>query len=102
MPKPTLNMNYIELTRNQLDELRKKLIPIQQMITSLEPKEKIALIEYLPNFESYNDDININDDDTDFSALIDTIDGDNIESLSEQIYKQIDGQTTRIHSNLFL
>ncbi|CAF2076559.1 unnamed protein product [Rotaria magnacalcarata] len=93
--KPILNVNNAELTRNQLDELKKKMIPIQQMTASLQPKKKIALIEYIPDFESYNDDISITDYDTDFSSLIESDDVDIQGSLSERLYSEIDGQTTR-------
>ncbi|CAF3401563.1 unnamed protein product [Rotaria socialis] len=93
--KPILNVNNAELTRNQLDELKKKMIPIQQMTTSLQPKKKIALIEYIPDFESYNDDISITDYDTDFSTSLESDDADIQGSLSERLYSEIDGLTTR-------
>jgi hypothetical protein len=72
------------------------MTPIQQMIISLRPKKKYSLIDYIPNFESYNDDVNINDGDTPSSAFIETYDSDIQGSLSERLYEEIDGQTTGI------
>ncbi|CAF4777399.1 unnamed protein product [Rotaria sp. Silwood1] len=92
----TLNTNNVELTRNQLDELKKKLKPIRQIITSLQPKKKYSLIQYIPDFESYNDDISIIDYDAEISASLETYDTDNQGSLSERLYNEIDGQTTRL------
>ncbi|CAF1103955.1 unnamed protein product [Adineta steineri] len=99
IPQSTINTNNIELTRNQLDDLKKKMIPIQQMIISLRPKEKNPLlIEHLPDFGSYDDDVDdgniMNDIDTQSSLFIETYDNDLQESLSERIYKEIDEQTT--------
>ena len=73
------------------------MMPIQQIIISLRPKKKHSLIEYLPNFESYNDDVNIADYDTQASAFIEPYDIDFQGSLSEQLYRAIDGQTTRMY-----
>ncbi|CAF1392447.1 unnamed protein product [Rotaria sordida] len=83
-----------QLTHNQLDELKKKMTPIQQMIISLRPRKKISLAEYIPDFE-YDNEIDINDNDIQSSSLYETYDSENQGSLSEQIYKEIDGQTTR-------
>ncbi|CAF1209765.1 unnamed protein product [Rotaria sordida] len=91
----TLNTHDAELTRNQLDELKKKLKPIQQIIKFLQPKKKYSLIQYIPDFESYNDDVNIIDYDTELLPFIETDDTDIHGSLSEQLYNEIDGQTTR-------
>jgi hypothetical protein len=101
IPQSTLNINDAELTRNQLDELKKKMTPIQQMIISLRPKKKYSLVEYIPDFESYNDDFNTNDDvSIQSSAFIETYDDDIQGSLSERLYKEIDEQNTRIYSYL--
>jgi hypothetical protein len=71
---------------------------IQQIIISLQPKKKYSLIEYIPDFESYNDDGNVNDNnDIQSSAFIEAYDNDIQGSLSEQLYQAIDGQTTRIY-----
>ena len=81
-------------TRDQLDDLRKKFSFIEQILLSLQPKKKYVLIEYLPDFDSYdnghdenqlNEQIPTTDDDQ-------TIDFDG--SLSEKLYKEIDEQTT--------
>ncbi len=72
------------------------------MIVSLRPKKKYPLIEYIPDFESYNDDANIHDGDTDSAAFIETYDNDIQGSLSERLYEEIDGQTTGIYFNSFL
>lgn len=93
-PAP-LNIDNEQLARYQLDDLKKKLIPIQQMITSLQPKKQISLVQYIPDFESYNDDIN--DNDVESQTFVETYDINSQESLSERLYKEIDGQTTRIY-----
>jgi len=67
------------------------------MIVSLRPKKKYPLIEYIPDFESYNDDANIHDGDTDSAAFIETYDNNIQGSLSERLYEEIDGQTTGIY-----
>jgi hypothetical protein len=77
------------------------MAPIQQMIISLRPKKKNPLIEYIPDFDSYNDDININDDDIQSSSFIESYDNAIQGSLSERLYREIDGQTTRIYSLFF-
>jgi hypothetical protein len=73
------------------------MAPIQQIIISLQPKKKYSLFEYIPDFESYNDDVNINDDYTQLLALNETNDNDIQGSLSEKLYNEIDGQTTRMY-----
>jgi len=77
------------------------MAPIQQMIISLRPKKKNPLMEYIPDFDSYNDDININDDDIQSSSFIESYDNAIQGSLSERLYREIDGQTTRIYSLFF-
>lgn len=84
------------MTRNQIDDLRKKMTPIQQMILSLKPKKKYPLIGYIPDFEAYDDEDNINQDDIQSSSFIDTYDNAIQGSLSERLYREIDGQTTGI------
>jgi hypothetical protein len=84
-----------ELTRNQLDELKKKITPVQQMIVSLRPKKKFSLIEYIPDFESYDNDLNTNDNDPQSaSAYVETYENENQGSLSERLYNEIDGRTS--------
>jgi hypothetical protein len=73
------------------------MTPIQQMIISLQPKKKYSLIEYIPDFESYNDDANVNDDDIQSSSFIESDENAIQGSLSERLYSEIDGQTTRIY-----
>ncbi|UJR14879.1 hypothetical protein I4U23_001863 [Adineta vaga] len=97
IPFVSKSTNHAELTRNQLDDLKKKMIPVQQMIVSLRPKKKYNLIEYIPNFDLYDDELNtmnINDH-LPSSTVIDTYDNDIHGSLSERLYKEIDEQTTR-------
>ena len=80
------------MTRNQLDDLKKKLLPIQQIIVSLQPKKKYNLIEYIPDFDVYDDEVNTMSVDEHFpsSTVIDTFDNDLRGSLSERLYKEID------------
>lgn len=67
------------------------------MIISLQPKKKYQLLEFVPDFESYNDDDdNSNEDNIQSSSFIDTYDNMIQGSLSERLYREIDGQTTRI------
>ncbi|CAF4297375.1 unnamed protein product, partial [Rotaria sp. Silwood2] len=82
---------------NQLDELKKKMTHVQQVIISLRPKKKTPLFEHLPNFE-YDNEVDTIDNDIQSSSLFETYEIENQESLSEQIYKEIDGQTTRMYS----
>jgi hypothetical protein len=91
------SLNDGESVRNQLDDLKKKIRPIQQMIISLQPKKKYALIEYIPDFEAYDQIVNPSPDDDELhtASLGDALDSDNPDSLSERLYKEIDGQTTR-------
>ena len=87
-----------ELTRNQLDDLKKKMAFIEQMILSLQPKKKYVLMEYIPDFESYDNDFDIHDsheNQRQLSASIDIEENEHQGSLSEQLYKEIDQQTTR-------
>ncbi len=107
IPQSTLNINQAESIRNQLDELEKKMTTIQQMIQSLRPKQKYPLFEKIPDFESYNDNVNLNDDEDDDDddvqspSFVETYDNAIQGSLSEHIYREIDGQTTRIYSIFF-
>ena len=88
-----------EMTRNQLNELKKKLTPVQQMILSLRPRKKLSLIEYIPDFEAYDNDINTNDNDIQSPAtFVEAYENDNQGSLSERLYNEIDGRgTTRTY-----
>ena len=90
------NPNDVELTRNQLDDLKKKMTPIQEIILSLQPKKKYPLIGYLPDFESYDNDLS--DSEANNLPSLPLVDMDDHEvpgSLSERLYKELDGQTTR-------
>lgn len=97
-------MNNAELTRNQLDDLKRKIHPIQQMIESLRPKKKHTLLEYLPDFDQYDDRGNTLSDNDEISppVVIDSYDNDVQGSLSERLYKEIDGHTTRTCHSLLL
>jgi len=73
------------------------MAPIQQMIISLQPKKKVALISYIPNFDEYEHDDNANDNDTQLPiSSIEIYDNGEQESLSERLYNEIDGRTTGI------
>ena len=86
---------YAELTRNQLNELKKKMTPIQEIIDSLKPKKKQSLIEYLPDFDTDETDGNVPEDlENQSSLLVDDEENHIEESLSERLYKEIDEQTT--------
>jgi hypothetical protein len=95
IPQSLSNVNDADLTRNQLDELKKKMTPIQQMILSLHPKKKYALIEYIPDFEAYDSDTNANDAHLPSSSVIDAYDDGIQGSLSERLYNEMDRQTMR-------
>ncbi|CAF3776556.1 unnamed protein product [Rotaria sp. Silwood1] len=106
-PLPSLEINLqiasnltSQLAHNQLDELKKKMTHIQQIIISLRPRKKTSLVEILPDFEyDYEMDTNDNDNQSSSSsALFDTYENENQESLSEQIYKEIDGEVTSMYS----
>lgn len=73
----------------------KKYSFIEQIILSLQPKKKYVLIEYLPNFDSYDNENEANPTNHEQLLTIDdeqTFDHDG--SLSEQLYKEIEQQTT--------
>ena len=95
MPEIGLNPDHAEQTRNQIDDLRNKMSPIQQIISSFRPKKKFSFDEYIPNFDQYTDDIEINQDDEQSPWFIDTDDSSNQGSLSDRLYRELDGQTTR-------
>ncbi|CAF1667837.1 unnamed protein product, partial [Adineta ricciae] len=92
IPSTSKPANNAELTRNQLDDLKKKLLPIQQIVISLRPKKKYNLIEYIPDFDVYDDEVNTMSVDEHFpsTTVIDTYDNNLQESLSERLYKEID------------
>lgn len=86
-----------ELIRNQLNELKKKINPVQQMIISLRPKKKLPLVIYIPEFDSYDTETNPNDHEHQHSSMISDIesyDNDPQGSLSERLYNEFDGQIT--------
>ena len=102
IPQSTPNTHNAELIRNQLDELKKKMTPIRQIVASLQAQQKYSLLQYIPNFDSYNYDNSIDDDDddddADLSAFAETYGDDDFqESFSERLYKEMDGQNTRIY-----
>ncbi len=67
------------------------------MIISLQPKKKVALIGYIPDFADYEHDDNANDNETQLPiSSIETYDNDEQESLSQRLYNEIDGRTTGI------
>jgi hypothetical protein len=71
---------------------------VQDVILSLRPKKKYSLMEYIPDFGSYDNNIDNNDEHTPLQIVPETYDNDIPGSLSEQIYRDLDGPTTR---NLF-
>ena len=93
IPEAIVNKNNAELTRNQLDDLKKKLTPVQQIILSLRPKKKYSLIEYIPDFEAYDQDANINNDQIPSPFASETYDNEMEDSLSDRLYKELDGST---------
>ncbi|CAF4760313.1 unnamed protein product, partial [Rotaria socialis] len=105
-PLPTLDSSLqitsnlvVESTRNQLDELKKKLTPVQQIIVSLRPKKKMSLYEYLPDFEVDGDVVDSsNEGDIQPPSLPEIYETEHQESLSEKLYNEIDAQTTRMYS----
>jgi hypothetical protein len=99
--------SYTEPTQNQLNELKKKLEPIQEMIVSLRPKNKLSLKDYfkLPEFEynDDNDDHSNNNDNEVVPSIGDTYEIDNQEPLSEKLYREFDRNNTGTYQlNFFL
>jgi hypothetical protein len=90
---------YEEFTRNQLEDLKRKITPVQQMIISLQPKKKYSYGHLLPSFEYDEDETNIKDNDIQSSPLLIEIDEhDNQGSLSERIYEEIDRENNGMFS----
>jgi len=94
--------NLNEPTQNQIDELKKKMNPIEQMIISLRPKKKFSLIDNIPDLD-YDNEIQTNDNDDQFSSSsVETYENDiGQEPLSNRLYKEIDGKTTRMYREKF-
>ena len=96
-PRPFEATLNAELIRNQLNELKKKINPVQQMIISLRPKKKLPLVIFIPEFDSYDTETNVNDHEHQHSTMISDIDSDDHDpqgSLSERLYNEIDGHFT--------
>ena len=98
-------------TLSQLKDLEKKILPVQQMIISLRPKERFSLLKYIPDFE-YDNDVDINDnyiqllsssevnDNNDQLLISSEIDENvNHESFSDALYNEIDGKTRSMYSS---
>lgn len=100
IPETTFHKNNAELTRNQLDDLKKKLTPVQQIILSLKPKKKYSLIEYIPDFGAYDQDMDLNNDQMPAPLAPETYDNEMQDSLSDRLYKELDGSTTGIDFRL--
>lgn len=96
MPEIRLNPDHAEQTRNQIDDLKTKMSHIQQIILSFRPKKKISFGEFIPDFDVYTDDIEIDNDvdDQQFLSVIEIDDSPYQGSLSDRIYRELDGQTT--------
>ena len=60
---------------------------------------KFSFIEYLPDFE-YDSEVDINESDIHSPSFLETYENDHQGSLSEQLYKEIDGPTTRMYSRI--
>lgn len=84
-----------ELTLNQIDDLKRKLSSVQDIIVSMRPRKKYSLYELMPRFESYENDVNSNETEFQPSAsYFDSEQNEEQESFSEQIYKQIEAEGT--------
>ncbi|UJR31829.1 hypothetical protein I4U23_019306 [Adineta vaga] len=87
------NLN-IDSTRDQLNDLEKKLLPIRQMIISLRPKEKPPLVFYVPYFNE-SDYFETNDHPNPSILYEETYENDiKEEPLSERLYNEFDQQNT--------
>ena len=93
-PASTSSLNN-EQTRDQLNELQKKITLVTDVVISLRPRKKVSLFETIPNFESYDNDDNITDNGDQLpSTFVESDDNDVQESLSGQLYKEFDGIVT--------
>ena len=89
-----------EQTRDQLNELQKKITPVKDVIISLRPRKKFSLFEKIPDFEFYDNDENATDHgDQSPSTFVESDDNDFQEPLSRRLYNEFDGiGTTRTSS----
>lgn len=87
---------YTESTKNQLNELKKKLQPIQQIILSFRPRQKPSFGYYIPDFGD-EEDVQTNDSDDDgggggggVKPNAETYDTDGQQPLSDKLYQIFD------------
>ena len=81
---------HIESTKNQLDELTKKLQLIQQIIHSFRPRQKPSFVYYIPDFGD-EEDVDIDDaDDNEIKSTAEVEDIDGQQSLSDKLYQIFD------------
>ena len=82
-----------EQTRDQLNELEKKITPVQNVIISLRPRQIYSLFEHIPDFDFHDEDSNITDHNGQSTSIdADSDDNDPKERLSNRIYDKIDGR----------
>ncbi len=96
----TILNSYIESTENQINDLKKKLEPIQQIILSFRPKKKFSDDFYVPNFDyddDDDDDDDINDNNDEIISTDETYENNNQGSLSEKLYEEFDKTSTGIY-----
>jgi len=90
--------------RNQIDDLERKLVPVQDIIESLRPKERFSIHDELPVLdydidtqtdENYFDDDNNYDDAVEVSLVIKNKDEHTTtRTFSENLYNGFDGKRT--------
>lgn len=83
---------HMESTKNQLNELTKKLQPIQQIILSFRPRQKPSFVYYIPDFgDDDEEDVDIDEaDDNEIKSMAEVEDIDGQESLSDKLYQIFD------------
>lgn len=93
----TLLNQTLASTVNQLNELNKKMTPIHNMIVSLRPRKKFSVLDYVDDLQISNEEDSPDqiDSDTPLSSN-EIIDSSNQGSLSETLYNEFDGASTRM------
>lgn len=87
-----------ESTKNQIDDLKRKMDPIERIVLSLRPQNKTSFWDYLPDL-AYDSDTDTNDDyDSPFlSTTTEIYENENEESLSDKLFKEFDEKPTGIY-----
>ena len=98
---PVVSDIYIEPTKNQLNELKKKLQPIQQIILSFRPRQK-PIGYYIPDFDE-EEDVQINDsDEQEIKSIAEVDDTNSAQLLSDKLYQIFDQSIIHTLSSFLL